>query len=189
MKQQGFTLVELMVTIAVLGILAALVVPAFQSTIGRNQLSAAINDMIAMVQYARTEAINQATVVSLCPGGADSGCDGREWTQGLIVYIDRDEDGDADTNTGNPDTEELLRITEPMAHSVRVPFAAVDQISWSGRGWLANPGLASASYDPGEALLQICSNKLPDTGDYGRLMYFWQSGNIERREGPIVCPE
>ncbi|MBA2078003.1 GspH/FimT family pseudopilin [Rhodanobacter sp. PCA2] len=85
---RGYTLVELMVTLAVLAILAMIAVPSFRDTIRRNRVNAASNALLADLRYARTEAINRGQLVSLCPSSDGSNCtaDGTDWDAGWLVY-------------------------------------------------------------------------------------------------------
>ncbi len=68
-QNSGFTLVELMVTIAVLAILVAIGIPSFQSTLDKRRLTGAAEQLYADLQYARSEAIkrNANVLVSLKP--------------------------------------------------------------------------------------------------------------------------
>lgn len=56
--QHGFTLPEMVITVAVLAILAAIAVPSFQSTIDKRRLIGAAEQLYGDLQYARSEAIN-----------------------------------------------------------------------------------------------------------------------------------
>ena len=56
-RQNGFTLVELMVTVAVLAILSTIAYPSFQSTIRSNRVATTTNELIASLALARSEAI------------------------------------------------------------------------------------------------------------------------------------
>lgn len=57
-KFKGFTLLELMVTLVIAGILASLALPMFTSTLARSRLTSHANLMIGALNYARSEAVN-----------------------------------------------------------------------------------------------------------------------------------
>ena len=88
-RPKGFTLIELMVTIAVAAILLAIATPSFTSIINSNRLTSAANEMVATLQAARMEAVRLNTTVNVC-----SGCDGS--ADSLVAFIDANDDGDAD---------------------------------------------------------------------------------------------
>ena len=65
-KSKGFTLVELMITLIVLGILLGLGVPSFVNLYNRNKLATSANKIVAAVNAARVAAIKQNSTVSFC---------------------------------------------------------------------------------------------------------------------------
>lgn len=67
----GFTLVELIVTVAVLAILVGLAVPSFQTTMQRNRLATTSNELLAAVQASRSEALRLNQTVRFCTTAAD----------------------------------------------------------------------------------------------------------------------
>lgn len=85
MRSHGFTLVELMVTIAVAAILAALAVPSFRDAALGSQLRAVSNDLAASSYAARSEAIKRNAVVRLCSSSNGTTCDGSDWKNGWII--------------------------------------------------------------------------------------------------------
>lgn len=63
LRHKGFTLMELMIVIVVLGILAAIALPSFQSILEGRRLVGAADDLYSNLQYARSEAIKRNEVI------------------------------------------------------------------------------------------------------------------------------
>lgn len=83
----GFTLIELMVTVAVLGILLGIAVPAFNDIVRDNRAATATNDLVAAVLLARSEAVKRRASVELCRrNAAGTACAaGADWAGGWLV--------------------------------------------------------------------------------------------------------
>ncbi|MTI14988.1 GspH/FimT family pseudopilin [Sansalvadorimonas verongulae] len=81
----GFTLVELMVVMAVLAILAGVVTPSFTDMVVRNGVSTHTNKMISLLRYARSEAISRQNSVVLCNGNTDGSACGNSTDIVLVV--------------------------------------------------------------------------------------------------------
>lgn len=67
---RGFTLVELMVTVAITAILAAIAVPSFSRMIADNRVTTQANDLLTGISLARSEAVKRGTTVTMRPNGA-----------------------------------------------------------------------------------------------------------------------
>lgn len=91
----GFTLIELMIAIAVLAVLVAIGFPSFQNVMRSNRVATGTNELIAAVSLARTEAIRNNRGSSICGSQSGAACDGT-WTQGWIVWADTDANGVVD---------------------------------------------------------------------------------------------
>lgn len=107
-RHDGFTLIELMVTIAVAVVILTLAVPGFRSIIQNNRAATQANDLVTALGLARSEAIKRGLTVSLCPSSDQATCTGgTAWEEGWIVFLDRDGDGSRDPD-GDPDLDDLL---------------------------------------------------------------------------------
>jgi len=93
-NQKGFTLIELMVTVAVAIVVLAVGIPMYDRVIENSRSVSIINQMITDLQLARSEAIKQQLFVSLCTSTTGSSCTGgNDWHDGWIVWVDADDDG------------------------------------------------------------------------------------------------
>lgn len=93
-RQDGFTLIELMVTITVMGLLLLVAVPSFNNAMLGSKLSAFANSFTASAQLARSEAIKRNAAITMCASSDGATCAGAGgWQQGWIVFNDKDGDG------------------------------------------------------------------------------------------------
>jgi len=83
--QQGFTLIELMVTIAVMAILLMVAVPSFKEATLGSKLGSYANSLVAGAHLARSEAIKRSAPVTLCVSSNGTSCGTGGWEQGWIV--------------------------------------------------------------------------------------------------------
>jgi type IV fimbrial biogenesis protein FimT len=96
----GFTLIELMVSVAVLAIVLALAVPNFQDFVRRNRLAATTNDLVSALALARSEAVKRAARVSVASA---------DWRVGWQVFVDTGTVGDA----SDEPADNILRVYQP----------------------------------------------------------------------------
>ena len=81
---RGFSLTELLVAIAIIGVLVGLAVPAFNDAVQSSRVTAFANEIVANALRARSEAIKRNAVVSLCASSTGSACS-TSWTAGYIM--------------------------------------------------------------------------------------------------------
>lgn len=101
---RGFTLIELMVTLAVLGIVMSVAVPSFQDFVSRNRLVASTNNLVSAFALARSESVKRAARVTVASAN---------WTAGWQVFVDTGTVGDATGDT-------VLRVFQPNANGAPV---------------------------------------------------------------------
>jgi len=101
-KSAAFTLVELMVTLAIIGILATWAVPAIRSMFMNNSMVSATNGLMADLIYARSEAVKRNSAVSICPSSNQTSCilptsaSSDNWSTGWIIFTDLNKDNTVD---------------------------------------------------------------------------------------------
>lgn len=85
---KGFSLIELMIALAVAAILLVAAGPSFRDAVRRNKVSGASNALLADITYARSEAINRGNIVSICPSSDQQTCtsSGKAYESGWLVY-------------------------------------------------------------------------------------------------------
>ena len=126
MKQAGFTLIELMFVVVIVGLLLVIGVPSYNTLRSNNCLTTNTNRLVASLQYARSEAAKRNSAVSLRPravGGA------RNWRNGFEIITDEidadgngtcteeeDHDNSITNSTGSApgtcDTDGILKVIE-----------------------------------------------------------------------------
>jgi type IV fimbrial biogenesis protein FimT len=150
-RQSGFTLVELLVALAVAAILLAVGVPSFRTTILSNRLTSATNDMVGTLAQARSEAIKRGERVTVCMSANGTQCATTgTWEQGWISFIDTTRSGTtAVVDTG----ETLLSVTQrdPNTTVIRGSTVVEQYISFSSDGTARRMSGASQT-----GVLRIC---------------------------------
>lgn len=88
-KSSGFTLIELMVTLAVAAIALGIAIPSFNQTMRNNSSSALGSELAGALNYARSEAVKRAKRVSICASNDGATClAANNWKEGWLVFID-----------------------------------------------------------------------------------------------------
>ncbi len=122
-SQSGFTVLELMIVIALLAILTVFAIPSFVAAIQNNRVTTQTNDFITALQLARSEAVKRGVPVSVCASnvieaeedGNDPTCDD-DWSEGWMVVVD----GPASAGTNSVTLTERIRAWRPASDDVDV---------------------------------------------------------------------
>jgi type IV fimbrial biogenesis protein FimT len=104
-RQSGFTMVEMIMTVAVGAILLTIGIPSFRYVTNSNRIAAEINGLVGDLQFARSEAIKEGVPVSVCISSNGTACAGGgivTWQSGWIVISSA-------ANTG------VLRVQAPFS--------------------------------------------------------------------------
>ena len=89
MKQHGFTLIELMVTISIAAILLTVGAPSFSTMMQNNRIATHTNTFISSMHLARSEAVKRSMRVTMCPTTNGTSCaNSNDWTTGWLVFTD-----------------------------------------------------------------------------------------------------
>lgn len=178
-RRSGFTLTELMVTVAMAAIVLTAGVPSFQTTIKNNRLTTATNALVGALNLARSEAIKRGVRVTVCKSADGNSCTtSGNWEQGWIVFAEQDEGNAAYFDSAS---ETLLRAYERVTGSITLVGNAnvADYVSYVASG---QSQLISGAFQAGT--IKICDDR---SGNVGRNIVLSQTGRVRIEKG-ISCP-
>ena len=118
---RGFSLLELMVTVAIMAILGTLAVPSFQTLLQANKTRAVASELLASLNLARSEAARRGQPVSVCPSSNGSSCatGSTDWDKGWIVFVN--EDGASERSAPAVDAnEQVLQVRQDLPTRITV---------------------------------------------------------------------
>lgn len=151
----GFTLIELIVAIAMAAILLTIAVPSFNELIKNTRIASSANELLASLQHARSEAATRKETIALCTSSegmssATPGCNSAiDWSDGWIIFIDRNNDGTR--NTASDSTESVIKVHEAMEGG---NLSAIGETSVAHNIRFYADGTASASGN-----VSLCDNR------------------------------
>ncbi|MGD9602622.1 MAG: GspH/FimT family pseudopilin [Gammaproteobacteria bacterium] len=166
-RHLGFTLHELMLTIAVLAIGLAIAVPQMRSVILDNRLVSQINTFNSTLALARSEAVKQNTLTVVCVSEDGDTCtDDANWSDGWMVFVDRNGDLAFDAGGGDGcnegDTDDCLVAVEAPMTGANTLVGGADVgalIAFSGMGIArcdADADGATEACDLDDAFFTLC---------------------------------
>lgn len=94
LKEDGLTLSELLLTLATVGVLLTLALPAMQRLVQSNRVIAESNQLLRAVHIAKIEAAKHFREVVICPSSASRSCEQNQqsWNKGWLVFVNEDKD-------------------------------------------------------------------------------------------------
>ncbi len=179
----GFTLIELMVTVAIVAIITSVAVPSFKAMTANNRVTTQTNALVTAIRLARSEAVTRNTRIILCrsadPTAAAPSCGGtaNTWTTGWLLFASGD-----GNNTYQAGTDTLIRVGDPARYGIQVRTNATsnNDLEINANGSTNEAG--------GTAVFSICDDRDGD-GDYdeqwGRQIQVNPVGHIKLIQAPI----
>lgn len=153
----GFTLVEMMVVVALLAIMASIAMPSFARLIAANNVEAAGNELYGLLQYARAEAVARGQRVTVSAGSSDA------WAQALVV------------STINGGAAVTLRSYESL-NQPKVSAEASTQA-------LSDLAFYSNGSSSGSTLITLCYS--PDITITGKVISVARSGQVSAPQSAV----
>jgi two-component system sensor histidine kinase TctE len=151
-SSRGYSLVELIVVMTIVGIVIAIAVPSYKYVTNSNRVSAEVNLFLGDLQYARSEAVKEGSTVSVCQSSnaqtATPTClpNGANWNTGWLVFSDVNANGAL--NTG----DQLLRAQpgfSPSTDTFVSSDSGVNFISFNREGFTTIPATDSGGTNGG----------------------------------------
>lgn len=150
-RQNGFTLIELIVTMAIAAIVLSVGVPTFRGVVADNSMVGDANRFVASINLARSTAVKFQRDATICASTswdqATPACTGgTDWSNGWIVYVDKDRDGAVDA-------DEVLSVNEPLDDRNTFASTGSGSFTYNARGFVDAAGE-----------LSLCDNRSGETG-------------------------
>ncbi len=143
--QRGLTVVEMMITVAILAIGLGIAVPSYRELTVQHRLSVSANEFLSALHLARSEAVRRAQQVVVCRSSDGESCattaDG--WESGWIVFAD------VNGNQRRDETEELLRAWGPLPAGITLSINRAElrtAISYMPNARIAQVGATAGSF-------------------------------------------
>jgi len=90
LQQSAYTLMELMITLSIAGIVLGLAVPGMNQFIQNERLTTTTNVLLTDLMLARSEAVERNLPTIVCASSNQSSCTDSSFDQGWLVFVDTD---------------------------------------------------------------------------------------------------
>ncbi|HSG66257.1 MAG TPA: GspH/FimT family pseudopilin [Gammaproteobacteria bacterium] len=161
-RQGGFNLLELMVTVMVVGVVLGLGVPNFMEFQRNNAITALANDFVSAIYLARTEAVKRQVPVTLCASAnatTPAPTCGGAGPLGFIVFVDDANPAVVAATDGNAtvDAGELVLSQHPAPTGTITVFADGLYIAYGTSGFVVPTAPGQAQ--PGLTNILLCDDR------------------------------
>lgn len=87
----GFTLIELMIALAIISILLGTALPSFEDHLNKQKMIAENAKLRGLLQHSRVTAIEENIKITVCPTTDQIQCN-RDWSDGYMAFVDTNGD-------------------------------------------------------------------------------------------------
>ena len=167
----GFSLIELLVTVSLVAVVLALGIPSYQSITTSNRMAGEMNALMGDLQVARSEAVKQGSTVTICPtssAAAPYACSNSgNWSGGWVIFVG----GSSATSSSPLRLQPALGGTDVLQSN---STTVVQAVSFNRNGFSTNTG-------------SITLNDVNGTVDRRRCAVIGTAGHISLQSGS-ACP-
>jgi len=169
MKTSGFTLLELLITLAIIAIVMGIAVPSMSTFVENDRLITQINTLTSHLNYARSEAVLRHVQIGVCSSNNTTTCNGgANWEDGWLVFVDAD--GDSSYTVG----EQVLKVQQNLEGSTTTLTTSIaNTVIFDTRGFAPNMAGTFSICDH-RGVSELISISLSNTGRV-------------RKDGAAVC--
>lgn len=140
----GFTLIELMVTVAIAAIFATLAGPSMVKVIRSNRIQTEASSLVADLQLARNEAIKRGLTVTVCPSSTANSCLATDvWQTGWMTFVDINSNGAYDSAEAQLRQRAALATGNTVAPS---PAPTTHAVSFNRDGFATGMGTTTTVF-------------------------------------------
>lgn len=147
MRRRGYTLLELLIVLAISAILLTIAIPGYSFLVNSSRLPVVTNDLVTALHRARSEAIKRSMRVTMCTTSSATNavpiCEASaNWQQGWLVFVDNGIAGVIESG------DTLLRVQDSVSASVTITTSNFSSyISYLSSGKSQGPnGLANGAF-------------------------------------------
>jgi type IV fimbrial biogenesis protein FimT len=158
-RQSGFTLLELMIAVAIAAVLLVVALPNYQQMIKNNCLTTDANSLVTSLQQARSEAVKRSSTTTLTATNASD--TNNEWGLGWKVTIDEDRNGNGTLDAGEDYDGDGALSNSALVRQVNLTCTAttMDEPADTTSISYDSSGFPSTS-----AKVNICDDRTGETG-------------------------